>query len=95
MGVDVPQSAVAAGQGFELAGGAETPDVLHIPYEYPRFVLSYEASMLNDHGCGGRTPLTNEKLPWLTFLVCLMASTTVVPLASSNGQYATSILPES
>ena len=95
MGVVAPQSAAAAGGRFELADSAETPDALQIPYEYPGFVLSYEASMLNDHGCGGRTLLTNEKLPWVTFLVCLMASTTVVPLASSNGQYATRILPES
>jgi hypothetical protein len=29
---------------------------LQITYEYPGFVLSYEASMLNDHGCGGRRP---------------------------------------
>ena len=56
MGVDAPRSAVAAGGRFELADGAETPDVLQITYEYPGFVLSYEASMLNDHGCGGRTP---------------------------------------
>ena len=56
MGVDAPRSAVAAGGRFELKDGAETPDVLQITYEYPRFVLSYEASMLNDHGCGGRTP---------------------------------------
>ena len=56
MGVDAPQSAVAAGGRYELKDGAETPDVLQITYEYPGFVLSYEASMLNDHGCGGRTP---------------------------------------
>jgi len=56
MGVDVPRSAAASGGRFELADGADTPDVLQITYEYPGFVLSYEASMLNDHGCGGRTP---------------------------------------
>ena len=56
MGVDAPRSAVAAGGRYELKDGAETPDVLQITYEYPGFVLSYEASMLNDHGCGGRTP---------------------------------------
>ncbi|HEY6291871.1 MAG TPA: Gfo/Idh/MocA family oxidoreductase [Terriglobia bacterium] len=56
MGVDAPRSAVAAGGRFELADGAETPDVLQSTYEYPGFVLSYEASMVNDHGCGGRTP---------------------------------------
>ena len=56
VGVDAPRSAVAAGGRFELADGADTPDVLQITYEYPGFVLSYEASMLNDHGVGGRTP---------------------------------------
>ena len=56
MGVDAPRSAAAVGGRFELADGADTPDVLQITYEYPGFVLSYEASMLNDHGCGGRTP---------------------------------------
>jgi predicted dehydrogenase len=56
MGVDAPRSAAAAGGRFELADGGETPDALQITYEYPGFVLSYEASMLNGHGCGGRTP---------------------------------------
>jgi len=56
MGVDAPRSAVAAGGRYELKDGAETPDVLQITYEYAGFVLSYEASMMNDHGCGGRTP---------------------------------------
>ncbi len=56
MGVDAPRSATAAGGRLELDDGAETPDVLQITYEYPGFVLSYEASMLNDHGCGGRRP---------------------------------------
>jgi predicted dehydrogenase len=56
LGVYAPRSAVAAGGRYELKDGAETPDVLQITYEYPGFVLSYEASMMNDHGCGGRTP---------------------------------------
>jgi predicted dehydrogenase len=56
MGVDAPRSAAATGGRFELQDGAETPDVLQVTYEYPGFVLSYEASMLNGHGCGGRTP---------------------------------------
>jgi predicted dehydrogenase len=56
MGVDSPHTINAAGGRFELADDADTPDTLQITYEYPGFVLSYEASMLNDHGCGGRTP---------------------------------------
>ena len=62
MGVDAPRSAVAAGGRYELKDGAETPDVVQITYEYPRFVLSYEGSMVNDHGCGGRTPGKNYYL---------------------------------
>lgn len=62
MGVDAPRSAVAAGGRYELQDGAETPDVIQITYEYPSFILSYEASMLNDHGCGGRTPGKNYYL---------------------------------
>ena len=56
MGVEAPRSAVAAGGRYESKDGAETPDTLQITYEYAAFVLSYEASMLNDHGCGGRSP---------------------------------------
>jgi len=62
MGIDAPRSAVAAGGRYELNDGAETPDVLQITYQYPTFVLSYEGSMLNDHGCGGRTPGKNYYL---------------------------------
>jgi predicted dehydrogenase len=57
MGVDAPRSAAAGGGRFELSDGADTPDVVQITYEYPTFVLSYEASMVNGHGCGGRTPV--------------------------------------
>jgi predicted dehydrogenase len=56
MGVDAPSSVSASGGRYELKDGAETPDTVQITYEYPGFVLSYEASMLNGHGCGGRTP---------------------------------------
>ncbi len=62
MGVDAPRSAVSAGGRYELKDGAETPDAMQITYEYPNFLLSYEASMLNDHGCGGRTPGKNYYL---------------------------------
>jgi predicted dehydrogenase len=59
MGVDAPLSVTASGGRYALKDGGETPDVLQITYEYPRFVLSYEASMLNAHGTGGRTPGKN------------------------------------
>jgi predicted dehydrogenase len=56
MGVDAPLTVTAVGNRFELKDGAETPDVLQAAYEYPGFVLSYEACQLNAHGTGGRTP---------------------------------------
>jgi len=56
MGVDAPVGVTASGGRFALKDGAETPDVLQVTFEYPNFVLSYEASMLNAHGTGGRTP---------------------------------------
>src|SRR5438552_544393 len=56
MGADAPASVTASGGRYGLKDGAETPDVLQITYEFPTYVLSYEASMLNGHGCGGRTP---------------------------------------
>lgn len=56
MGEDKPKTASASGGRYVLKDGGDTPDVLQITYEYPSFVLSYEASMVNGHGCGGRTP---------------------------------------
>ena len=49
-------TAVASGRRFALTDGAETPDVVQVTYDYPGFVLSYEAMMLNAHGAGGRSP---------------------------------------
>ena len=51
-----PMSISASGGRYGLTDGAETPDIVQVTYEYPGFVLSYEASMLNAHGAGGRTP---------------------------------------
>ena len=56
MNVDAPMTVSASGGRYGLTDGAETPDVVQVTYEYPGFVLSYEASMLNAHGAGGRTP---------------------------------------
>jgi len=56
LGVSAPSSVSAAGKRYELDDGAETPDVLQATYEYPGFILSYEACNLNAHGAGGRTP---------------------------------------
>jgi len=56
MNVEAPRSVTAAGGRYGLTDGAETPDVVQVTYEYPGFVLNYEACMLNAHGAGGRTP---------------------------------------
>lgn len=56
MNVDAPLSVAASGGRYGLRDGAETPDVVQATYEYPGFILSYEACMLNAHGAGGRTP---------------------------------------
>jgi predicted dehydrogenase len=56
MGKDAPLTVVAAGGRFSMRDGGEMPDVLQVTYEYPGFVMSYEASCLNGHGLGGRTP---------------------------------------
>jgi predicted dehydrogenase len=56
MGVDAPLAVAGWGRRYVLRDGADTPDTLQITYEYPNFILSYEASMVNDHGVGGRTP---------------------------------------
>ena len=56
MGVDAPKTVVATGGRFTLKDDGEMPDVLQVTYEYPSFVLSYEACNTNAHGVGGRTP---------------------------------------
>jgi predicted dehydrogenase len=60
MGVDMPLSVNATGHRYELQDGCETPDLIQITYEYPGFIMSYEASMLNSLGVGGRTPGHNS-----------------------------------
>jgi predicted dehydrogenase len=54
MGADPPHSVSASGGLFSLKGSGEMPDVLQVTYQYPRFILSYEACNLNAHGLGGR-----------------------------------------
>ena len=55
IGSDTPLSVNATGRRSDLDDGGETPDFVQITYEYPNFVMSYEASMLNSLGVGGRT----------------------------------------
>src|SRR5262249_54527173 len=52
MHADHPLAVTGCGRRYQLNDGADVPDALQITYEYPGFVLSYEASMLNGHGVG-------------------------------------------
>ncbi len=55
MGEDAPKSVSAVGKLYDISDGGDIPDVLQVTYEYPSFVMSYEAIRLNAHGSGGRT----------------------------------------
>jgi predicted dehydrogenase len=56
IGATAPRAVSASGGRFSIEDDTETPDILQATYEYPGFVLSYEACLLNAHGLGGRTP---------------------------------------
>ena len=56
MGVDAPTAVSASGGRFSLQDAGEMPDIHQATFQYPGFVLSYEAVNLNAHGLGGRTP---------------------------------------
>ncbi|MBI1792141.1 MAG: Gfo/Idh/MocA family oxidoreductase [Acidobacteria bacterium] len=55
MNAEAPLTVAAAGGRFSLRDAGEMPDTLQVTYEFPGFVLSYEACNLNAHGVGGRT----------------------------------------
>ncbi len=56
MGADAPISVVAAGGKMALEDAGDVPDSMQVQYEYPGWILSYECSLVNGHGLGGRTP---------------------------------------
>jgi predicted dehydrogenase len=56
MGSDAPKSVVAVGGKLVLDDAGEMPDTMQVLYGYPGWILSYECSLLNGHGLGGRTP---------------------------------------
>ena len=56
MGVDAPRTVAASASRFSLKDAGEVPDVLQATYEYPGFIMSYEACLISAHGLGGRTP---------------------------------------
>lgn len=55
MGVDAPKTITASGGRFSVNDMGEMPDVLQVTYEYPGFVMSYEACNVNGMGMGIRT----------------------------------------
>lgn len=59
MGADSPKKISATGHRYLLDDGGDMPDLLQVTYEYPNFVVSYEACNLNAHGLGGRIPGRN------------------------------------
>ncbi len=56
MGADIPKTVSAVSNSYGLQGVGEIPDVLQVTYEYPGFVLNYEAIMMNGQGAPGRSP---------------------------------------
>ena len=55
MGVEAPRTVSAAGGRFYMKGDGDIPDMLQVTYEYPGFILSYEACLLSGQGIVGRT----------------------------------------
>jgi len=56
MGVDTPLKVSSSGMRFDKQHAGDILDLQQATYEYPNFVLSYEACVYNGHGLGGRTP---------------------------------------
>jgi predicted dehydrogenase len=55
MGSDAPTAVSASGGRYALRDAGNVPDFMQVTWEYPGWVLSYECSLLNGHGLGGRT----------------------------------------
>jgi predicted dehydrogenase len=53
---DKPLTAMAVGGLYGNSGIVDTPNVLHVTYEYKNWVLSYEGIQLNGFGTGPRMP---------------------------------------
>jgi predicted dehydrogenase len=56
MGVDTPLKVSSSGMKFDKEHAGDILDFQQATYEYPNFVLGYEACVYNGHGLGGRTP---------------------------------------
>jgi predicted dehydrogenase len=56
MGATAPKTVCATGRKFHIDDSGDIPDVMQVTYEYPDFVLSYEAILLSGVGAAARTP---------------------------------------
>ena len=56
MGATAPLTVSATGRRFDLDDDGNIPDILQVTYEYPEFILSYEAVLLSGTGIPARTP---------------------------------------
>ncbi len=56
MGVETPLTVSSVGSRFVKQRAGDILDVQQATYEYPNFIMSYEACIYNGHGVGGRTP---------------------------------------
>ena len=55
MGVERPSSVVSSAVRFDKKGAGDIYDMQTCIFEYPGFILNYEACNYNGHGMGGRT----------------------------------------
>ena len=56
MGAEIPLKVSSSALRFDKNRAGDIYDFQQATYEYPNFILSYEASVFNGHGLGGRTP---------------------------------------
>ncbi len=56
MGVEKPTAVSASGGRFSIKDAGDQPDLMQVTYDYPGWVMSYEACNISAHGLGGRTP---------------------------------------
>jgi predicted dehydrogenase len=56
MDATAPKTISATGGRFRIDDAGDIPDVLQVTYQYPNFILSYEACLLSGIGTGPKTP---------------------------------------
>jgi predicted dehydrogenase len=56
MGAEIPLKVSSSSMRFDRHRAGDIYDFQQATYEYPNFIVSYEASIFNGHGLGGRTP---------------------------------------